>query len=334
MLRTASVIVLLILAALSGAVSAQSSDTDKREQERIERRQKREQEGQKRMQALFQANRPPKGTATVVGRSFVYSVNNGFGNSIALLEGSTNKDLQKELNLQQEQIDKLNVLRSEVQIALPLNAMKYAGRFKTMTDADREGIQKDIMADLQKITDRTDEVITPEQKGNARRLIFQATGGLDSPIVNLDSMSVLKLSDAQKEQAAAALKELEKERLASLEEGLNLAEKFFDMGGASMSPEQRAAFEAEVKSLEIKSAALGRKVGGELRKLLTDEQRALEENLLANRPKFLPPLPRAMRGDFSRPEIVPLDSWKPGQGALNDQSEEKKSRRPFPTSEK
>lgn len=312
---------------------AQSAVEQQREQERRERRLRQEQEAQKRVEGLFPSGKPPKGTATVVGRSFVYSVNQGFGNTIALLRGSTDKNVQQELGLNPQQIDRLNVLRNEVQLGLMMQAPKYASRLKTMSDADRESIQKDIMADLQRITDRADEITTPEQKENTKRLVFQATGGLDSPIVNLDSMSSLKLSDEQKKQAETTLKELEQERLASLDDGLKLAEKYFELGGANMTPEQRAAFEAEVKSQQIKSAALGRKVGESLRKLLTDEQRNLEKTLLANRPKFLPALPSAMRGDFSRPDALPLDSWVPGQGAPKERTEEKKSRRPFPTSD-
>lgn len=308
---------------------SQSTDS---EQKRRERRMRRTQDAQKRSEALFQGKVPP-GTATVFGRSMIQSVNNGFGNTIALLEAGKHDVVRQELGLSEEQGKQLKAARDMLHIQVAANAPKYVGRFKSMSESDHESIQKDLSGDFKKISDYIDGFTTPEQKEKTRTFVFQTMGGLDSPITNLDTMSALKLTEEQKEKAKKTFDEMSQERIDQMEEGLKLIEKAIEKGGVNMSPEDRAAIEAEGKALEARIFATGKKLGDRLRQHLTEEQRDLEKHLLANRPAYLPKLPGPMRGDFGSTYSPGLNSWMPGQGAPKDQSEEKKRRRPFPQKE-
>ncbi|MDR0611561.1 MAG: hypothetical protein LBG58_15745 [Planctomycetaceae bacterium] len=309
------------------------SQTPEQDQQRREYRERREREAQQRSEALFQG-KPPAGTTTVVGRSILNAVNNkGFGNTIAILEMAKKQEVCNEMGFDNEQAAALKSARDMVQAQIFMNAPKYVQRFKTMTEADHKSIQEEIEKDLQRITDHVETLTTPEQKKNVQKLVFQGIGGLNSPIVNLDAMSTLNLTDEQKKKAKDTFKEMESERVAQMEEGLKLIEKAIALGGANMSPDDRAKIEAERKTLETRILATGKILGDKLRVHLTDEQRELEKKLLANRPKYLPPLPRQLRGDFTDQYSSGLNSWMPGQGTPQDQSEEKKRRRPFPTQE-
>jgi hypothetical protein len=309
------------------------SQTPEQDQQRREYRERRQREAQQRSEALFQG-KPPAGTATIVGRSVLGSVNNnGFGNTIALLEIAKDKNVCNELGFTDEQAAALKTARDAVQAQILLNASKYVSRFKSMSEADHKSIQEDLEKDLQRITNHVDTLTTPEQKKSVQKLVFQGMGGLNSPIINLDSLSALNLTDEQKNKATTTFKNMESERVAQMEEGLKLVEKAIAFGGVNMSEEDRKKIEAEGKALQARILETGQKLGNQLRSYLTEEQRELEQNLLANRPKYLPPLPRQLRGDFTQQYTPGLDSWAPGQGAPKDRTEEKKRRRPFPTKE-
>jgi hypothetical protein len=309
------------------------SQTSEQDQQRKEYRERREREAQQRSEMLFQG-KPPAGTTTVVGRSVINAISNkGFGNTIALLEIARKQEICNEMGFNNEQAASLKTARDMVHAQIFMNAPKYVQRFKTMTEADHKSIQEELEKDLQRITDHVETLTTPEQKKNVQKLVFQSMGGLNSPMINLDTMSGLNLTDEQKKKAETTLKDMESERIAQMEEGLKLIEKAITLGGANMSPEDRAMIEAEGKALETRILATGKMLGDKLRVHLTDEQRELEKKLLANRPKYLPPLPRQLRGDFTDQSSPGLNSWIPGQGVPQDQSEEKKRRRPFPAQE-
>jgi hypothetical protein len=309
------------------------AQTPEQDQQRRDYRERRQREAQQRSEALFQG-KPPAGTTTVVGRSVINAVSNkGFGNTIALLEIARKPEICNEMGFNNEQTASLKSARDMVHAQIFMNAPKYVQRFKTMTDADHKTIQEEIEKDLQRITDHVENLTTPEQKKNVQKLVFQGMGGLNSPMINLDAMSTLNLSEEQKKKAETTFKEMENERVAQMEEGLKLIEKAIALGGVNMSPEDKAKIEAEGKALEARILTTGKLLGDKLRTHLSKEQLELEKNLLANRPKYLPPLPRQLRGDFTGQYSPGLDSWTPGQGAPKEQNEEKKRRRPFPTKE-
>lgn len=314
------------------AVEVAPSQTAESDQQRRERRERRVRENQQRQENLFNG-RPPAGTATVVGRSVIYSINGGFGNSMILLEAARNRDFRNDLGLSESQAAEMKAARNEIQMQTLLLAPKYVDRFKKMTESDHPAIQEDIIKEIRRIDERVQGIVTTEQKAKARTLTFQAMGGLDSPMINMDSISALNLSDEQKEKAGEAFKSMEKERIAQMEEGLKLIEKAIEKGGANMSEEDRRALEEEGRALQSRIIATGKTLGTKLRAHLTAEQIELEKHLMANRPAYLPRLPRQMRGDFTEQYSPGLDSWTPGQGAPEDRSEEKRRRRPFPQKE-
>ncbi len=301
-------------------------------QDRRARAERRAKEVQQRQEAIFKG-KPPAGTAQVVGRSVLYSIDKGFGNTMALLEAADNPNISKELGFTDDQVATMKAAKGEMRVQMLMLAPKYVNRFKTMTDADHQAIQEDIQKELEAINQRVEGLVTPEQKTKARTLVFQAMGGVESPLINMDALSTLNLTDEQKEKARASFKEMEKERLAQMEEGLKLVEKAIEKGGMNMSPEDRKAIEEEGRALQSRIIATGKKLGDDLRTHLTDEQRNYEKSLIANRPAYLPRLPRQMRGDFTEQYSPGLDSWVPGQGTPKDRSDEKKRRRPFPLKE-
>ncbi|MCL2743455.1 MAG: hypothetical protein FWE67_06370 [Planctomycetaceae bacterium] len=292
------------------------------------RQRERQIEGQRRAEALF-GGKVPAGTATVFGRSMIESVHGGFGSYIILLEAASNEKIRAELGISEEQANSLKNARDGIRVQALMTAPKYVERLKKMTPDDQQPIQQDMMKEFKKVSEFMDTVVPEEQKNKSRTLFFQAVGGLDSPITSPDMLNVLNLSEEQKKKAEAAFKDMEAERVAQMEEGLKLIEKAIEKGGVNMSDEDRQAIENEGKALEARIFATGKKIGEKLRTFLTEEQKAMEKKLLANRPDFLPRLPGPMRGDYSREYIPGLESWSPGQGAP-DNTEEKKRRRPFP----
>ena len=302
---------------------------DAAQTEQRARRQRREREIADRQQALFNGP-PPPGTASVVGRSFVYSINRGFGNTMAMLGAADNKELSNELGFSEEQEKSMRAARDELRWQMLMKAPQYVDRFKKMASGeDPQAIQADIEKELQTITEKVEKIATPEQKKKAQTVVFQGMGGLNSPLINVDAMSALDLTDEQKKKAQEKLDALEKERLEHLAEGLKLFEKAVKLGGPNMSEEDRKQLEAEARALEGRALATAQKIGDQLRSILTPEQLEKEKILLANRPKFLPPLPRQMRGEGDTEYRPGADSWRPGQGSPDEQKE-KTNRRPFP----
>jgi hypothetical protein len=283
-------------------------------------------------QAMFQGKLPPPGAATVVGRSFVYSVHNGFGDSLALLVAADEKKVRDELGLTDDEANQLRLLKGQILFNTP----KYASRFKSMTEADQEGVQAELMRDMQRVAEQVNRIATPERKEKTQKLVFQILGGLDNPMVNPAMLDTLHLSPEQKKKADATFEEMKEERIAMLEESLQLAEKMITLGGPNMSPEDRAKMEEERKVLEAKIFAMGKKLGSRLREHLTLEQREQEKNLIASRPLFLPKLPRPMREASPEMYVPGSDSWQPGRGAPKQNDEENqpnKQRKKFPTTE-
>ncbi|MGL4595027.1 MAG: hypothetical protein ACRCUY_09890 [Thermoguttaceae bacterium] len=276
---------------------------------------------------------PPPGTVSVVGRAAIMQMEKGFANTFVLLSAGRDQNVRNTLGFSEEQAETLKSLNEELRGQMLADMPKYLVRFQSMTPNDHAAMQKEIEMKMEEISNKVEKVTTPEQKQKARTLVFQGMGGLESPVINLDAMSALNLSDAQKEKMKGTFKELEAERLAQLEEGIKLAEKAMALGGpAGMSAEDRKKIEEERKALEVRIFATGKKLGEKLRVQLTSEQIELEKNLIANRPAFLPKLPGPMRVVDDATYKPSQNSWTPGQGAPERQNE--RTRKPFPRTEK
>ncbi len=271
---------------------------------------------------------PPKGMITVLGRSFAGSIGKGMGNTMVLI-GADNPDLRNIIGFSEAQMTELDAARTEVLGKMIQMGPKYTARFQEMTEADYQAVQEELERDLDSFRQHFDKIATEEQTDKARKTVFQFMGGLDSPLMNLDTIQALDVSDEQKKKLQATFKELEEERKAQLEESLRLFEK--GVANPNMSEEERRELEAEGKALMARMEATGQKMGEKLRVHLTTEQKELEKKLLADRPAFMPPL-SSHQNAGEMPYIPGLDSWKPGQGAPAN-AEKKKSRRGFPQAE-
>jgi len=262
------------------------------------------------MRDMFRGQPPPPGAVTVLGRSVIGSIQNGFGNSLIMLFGSDNPNIRQELGITDAEANSMQLVRAQ----MLLNVPKYATRFNTMTEADYTAVQTDLERDMGRITEFINSSLSAERKEKVQKLAFQSLGGIDSPMINLNSMEALNLSEEQKKKLQGTFDEMQKEREAQMEAGLKLVEKAIALGGPNMSPEDRAKLEQEGRELESQIFATSKKLAERLRGHLTADQLALEKQLLASRPAFLPRLPRQMRENAESGGYTPgADSWRPGQ---------------------
>jgi hypothetical protein len=281
---------------------------------------------------MFQGQTPPPGAVTVLGRSFLGSLQTGFGNSLALLIGADDQNVRRELGLTDAEVNSIQLVRAQMLMSAPM----YATRFKSMTEENQKSIQDDLLRDMGRITTAFDKALAPERKEKVQKLVFQSLGGLDSPFIGPSSMEVLNLSGDQKKKIQSVFDEMQEERVAHMEKMLKMAEKVIAAGGPqNLSQEEREALDKERRELEEQSFMTARKLADRLRKHLTPEQLALEKQLIASRPAFLPGLPRQMRRDENTNETnggeyAPgANSWRPGQ-ALPVQVQEQKGTGRFP----
>lgn len=282
----------------------------------------------------FKGTPPPPGTITVLGRSVVKSVAGGAGNVEPFFSAIKNEKIRNDLGLSGEQVAKIRSIQGELQTQMLLKGGRYMARFKKMTEADHEALEKELTGEIEAITNKLKSVVTEEQLQKSRTLIFQATGGVDSPLSGLDSLATLNLSEEQKAKAGEVYAKMEKERLALMEEGIKLAEKAAALGGVKMSDEDAERMLKEAEMFEAKVYASGRKIGEAIRPILTAEQRDLAVRLVANRPSYLPPLPKGLRMQLGDQGYRPgEDAWQPGQGVPEEyrKKEEEDDRRRFPS---
>ncbi|MGL4941853.1 MAG: hypothetical protein ACRC46_01520 [Thermoguttaceae bacterium] len=276
----------------------------------------------------FGGKMPPAGTVSIIGRSVIKSAATGGSNNIPLMAAVNDERVRKDLGLSDEQVGQLKTIRDEINAQVLLKGSQYVLRFQKMTPEDAAKIEQDLSGEIKSFTNRIQSVATPEQLQKSRTLVFQSIGGLDSPIANPDTLEALNLTDDQRKKITATMDSLEKERIELMEEGLRLAEKAVSLGGPNMSQEDRDKLRLEAQALEAKVFASGVKVGDAIRPFLTEEQKTLAVRLMANRPSYLPPLPRQLRGRVNVDEEYRPgpDSWQPGQGTPEDA----KPRRGFP----
>jgi len=263
---------------------------------------------------MFQGQTPPPGAVSVLGRAFIGSFQNGFGNSLVMLIGAEDQNVRQELGLTDTEVNSIQLLKAQ----MVLNAPKYAARFKTMTEADYKGLQEDLERDMGRITEFFNSSLSAERKENVQKFVFQSLGGLDSPMVSLSSMETLNLSEDQKQKMKTIFDEMKGERVAPMEASFKLIEKAIALG-STMTPEDREQLDKERRELEAQIFATGKKLAERLRRHLTAEQLEREKQLIASRPAFLPGLPRQMRENTNTESggYTPgTDSWRPGQEML------------------
>ena len=270
-------------------------------------------------QGPFDGQTPPPGLVSVVGRKIIESSAEGSTTTAMYFAAMNNEAMRKDFGFTEEQNKQMRDLRSFIQAEVLRRMPQNFERFKNFNETAEKEIAAEVQDSIARIRARLDEMVTPEQREKARTLSFQAFGGLDSPFVNQEMISTLNLSDTQKEKAKALFAETEKERVEIMEAGLKLAEKAVAAGGPRMSAEARNQLEQEGKALEGRIYASGKKLGSKIREFLTDAQRKQADELMANRPSYLRPLPRQLRPEENDTGWKPGDSsWAPGQGVSED----------------
>ena len=264
---------------------------------------------------MFRGQTPPPGAVTVLGRTFFGALENGFGNSLALLIGSDDQNVRRELGLTDTEANSIQLVRAQ----MLMNSPRYAARFQSMSEEDKQSIQQDLSRDIGRITTALENALAPERKEKVQKLVFQSLGGLDSPMVSLSSMEPLNLSEEQKKKMQSVFDEMKEERVSHMESMLKMAEKVVAVGGPqNLSEEEREQLRKEGEALRDQSFAAAKKLAERLRQHLTPAQLELEKQLIASRPAFLPPLPpqqqRAENTAESSGNSGPNErSWQPGK---------------------
>ena len=267
------------------------------------------------LREIFQGQPPPPGAISTLGRSFFGAMEDGFGGSLTLLIGVDDRNVREELGMTDAEANSIRLLRG----ALLVPAAQYGTRFSSMTEETQASIQADLSRDMRRVTESLNTALPQERRDNVQRLFFQATGGIDSPVINLNSMEVLGLSEAQKVQMKAVFDEMQAERVAQMETVLGIAEKVIAAGGwQNLSEEERAEFLRQGPELEAQTWATSRQLAERLRQHLTPEQLERERQLIASRPAFLPPLPPQIRDRLNQADTggygdgPGAGSWRPG----------------------
>ena len=263
---------------------------------------------------IFRGQTPPPGAVTVLGRSFFGSLENGFGNTLALLIGSNDRNVRQELGLTDAEANSIQLVRTQMLVNTP----KYAARLQSMSEADQQSIQQDLNRDMGRIATALDNALAPERKEKVQKLVFQTLGGLDSPMIGLASMGPLNLSEDQKKKMQSVFDEMKEERVNQMESMLKMAEKVVAAGGPqNLSEEERAQLRKDGEALRDQSFATAKKLAERLRQHLTPSQLELEKQLIASRPAFLPPLPPQQRREENTVESSgggpDARSWQPGR---------------------
>jgi len=267
---------------------------------------------------LFQGGTPPPGVASVVGRSLIGAVEGGSGSSLALLAAVDSDAVRSEIGMTDAEANAVRAVRMQIMMSAP----QYINRLRNYTPEDQEKLQQDIARDLERFSTSVNQALPPERKAKMEKLTFQTIGGVNSPVITLDTLGVLNLSEDQKGKMQSIFNEMREERMAHFEAGLAMAERVLAAGGpGNLSPEERAELERERIELENKMWTTSEKLSERLRQNLTPEQLKLEQELMASRPDFLPGLPPQMRQGGRRAEregrggsfYVPgAGSWRPG----------------------
>jgi len=268
---------------------------------------------------IFQGQPPPPGAVSVLGRAFFEAGEAGFGNALTLLIGANDRNVRQELGLTDAEVNSIRMVSTQ----MLMNAPQYANRFRTMTDEGQQGIQDDLIRDMGRITQALNTALPQERQENVQRFMFQALGGVDSPLISINALEALNLTEGQRANMQGIFAEMRAERFAHGEKALEMAEKVIAAGGPqNLSQEDREEMQRLSRELEAQSFETAARLAARLRQHLTPEQLELERQLIASRPGFLPPLPRQMRENQGAARIddaegsggfVPgAGSWRPG----------------------
>lgn len=251
-----------------------------------------------------------------------------------------NDEIKSQLGLTKEQEDKLTDLLEKNREAMRERfraGRQGGGGGERPAPPSREEMDK-MRGEMDKMREeikgKVNQILTPEQQEKVKVMRFQASGGLNAPMLNPDSLEVLNLTEDQK----AKLKAMEDARRDEFQKRME-GQRERDWRGMS-EEDRRKAFE----ELRTQGEARAKEFKDKVVALLTPDQKAKAEKLTEDGKDLHEKVMQQIRerqgnrrggdgprrdGDF-RPGA---DSWRPGQGTQQDANGEKKNRRSFPKSE-
>lgn len=223
-----------------------------------------------------------------------------------------NEQARKDLGITEEQQTKLREAGQKIfEQMRPQQPPQQGGERPRFDPAEMRARMEKVQNDTRTAIE---SILNKDQVGKLDVMSFQSSGGLDSPMLNVENLRVLNLSEEQ-------VKKINELRDSMFAGG---GERFRNMS----REERQAAFEENRK--KMKDGLLG---------ILSDEQKAKAESLTKETPEYLKrpaggqPRDGGNRRDFG--------NWTPGQGAAGENPErearsprqQRGSGRSFPGSE-
>lgn len=253
----------------------------------------------------------------------------GFGGGIGARQLVQNDEIKSRLGLTEQQVEQLQKIADEMRPRDGRGTRQQGDRNQgerppRPSQAQMEQMRAEMEKRMTEAREKINTVLTPEQREKYKELSFQMAGGLDSPFLNSRMLDVVQLTEEQKAKIKAIEDEREKEGRAAMEQ-------FRGIDWRNPSEEDRS----RMQKLREEGEKRAKKYSELIQVVLTPEQkdkaRALTEEGKGLRPQRGGPRGGGPdRGGDYRPGN---DSWQPGQGARN-QDGQNRNRRAFPTSER
>ncbi len=196
--------------------------------------------------------------------------------------------------------------------------------FLELSEEELATIQQGYDTIFDKFSEVAPEVFTPEQMEKIKELEFATFGGIESPFLNADAMSVLDLTDEQKKEIEELQQDIADEKLEMLDDLTEFTTKMFKSGKINMK---------DAQDFEAKNKTLTNKIGTRLREILTEEQLKKATKLVkTQQAKML----KMMGGLGAISKWMPnADSWVPGMPIPDSlQSQEPQRKAAFPKAKK
>ncbi|MDR2169309.1 MAG: hypothetical protein LBP59_04135 [Planctomycetaceae bacterium] len=269
----------------------------------------------------------PNGLLTTIGRSYYNALDKGLPSSTLIFEGVRKEEFRKSLGITEEQSKQFETLRTEVQFQMFTKVPDLIKRFDNTTENNTKTIQNEVEADIQKFIGKINAITTPEQQTKAKELLFQMTGGINSPLINNDMLDVLELTGEQRKNAEIIIEQTKNERNRKFDELMKIVEEGAEKG-RNISKDERNEIRKKRENLINEIFALGKKNGDRLKAFLNDKQIKKAEELIENAPDFLPKFPKINNNQTTY--IPNADSWKPGQDIPDSEKNKKQNRKIFP----
>ena len=219
-----------------------------------------------------------------------------------------NEDAQKELGVTEDQMKQFTEARDKMRASFPPPQGGQGQRPdpNQMMEQMRK-MQVEMRANIEKI-------LSKDQIEKLDVMVFQRSGGLNSPMANNESLRALNLNDEQKKMIDSINEKTRAEMGQMFSAGRNPRD---------MSDDERQAMRDRMEKAREARAA-------EVKAVLTPEQVSKAEKLMDNVPEYLRMRPGqgGRGGQGGGPGQGGFGNWQPGQGggATNPNREANRSR--------